>query len=236
MPDTMQVCVNGHVVTDRLRGDPESGRFHCQRCGALTLSSCPTCGTEFPGAGDVLDLAPIGEWPPPRYCPQCGVAFPWVDKPHKSFDPLVTLKTLLGRVPLVIRQLRWRQGDKPAFRVDDERDLEDLLRCLLPLQFDDVRLEGRTPSYSAGNRTDVMLAREKIAVAAKLVRKALEEKELSRQCQEDAAYYRERGGVRSLVVFVYDPEGVVRDLPMLESVAGEDAEGLEVRCVRAGSL
>jgi REase_DpnII-MboI/Uncharacterized protein conserved in bacteria (DUF2321) len=232
--DTMQVCLNGHVVTDRLRGDPESGRFHCDRCGALTLNCCPTCGTELPGAGDVLDLVPIGAWPAPRYCPKCGVAFPWVRMPRAGFEPLTVLETFLRRLSLVIRQLRWRQGDKPPFRLDDERDLEDLLRSLLPLRFDDVRLESRTPAYSPGNRSDLLVAQEKIAVVAKWARKALDEPELVRQCREDVAYYCNRGSLRRLVVYVYDPDGLFRDCRRLENLGSEFADDFDVRCIVSG--
>ena len=71
------------------------------------------------------------------------------------------------RLPLVIRQFRVRQGDRPAFRVNDERDLEDLLRSILPLHFDDIRPECRTPSYAAGTRTDFLLSPESIALTIK---------------------------------------------------------------------
>jgi REase_DpnII-MboI/Uncharacterized protein conserved in bacteria (DUF2321) len=235
MPDTMQVCLNGHVITDRLRGDPESSRFHCERCGALTLACCPTCGTELPGAGDVLGLLPIGACPAPRYCPKCGVAFPWVRKPSTGFEPVAALETFLRRVPLVIRQLRWRQGDKAPFRVEDERDLEDMLRSLLPLRFDGVLLESRTPAYSPGNRTDLLIAQEEIAVVAKWARKALEEPEIVRQCAEDVAYYRKRGSIRRLVVFVYDPEGSIRDCQKLENLGSDLADDLEFRCIVGGT-
>jgi REase_DpnII-MboI/Uncharacterized protein conserved in bacteria (DUF2321) len=234
MNDNMQVCLNGHVITGRLHGDPESSRYHCERCGALTLNCCPTCGTELPGAGDVLGLVPVGAWPAPRYCPKCGAAFPWVRKPLTGFEPLAALETFLLRMHLVIRQLRWRQGNESPFRIDDEHDLEDLLRSLLPLRFDDVRLEGRTPAYSPGNRTDLLISEEKIAVIAKWARKILDEPELVRQCAEDVAYYRKRGGMRRLVVYVYDPDGSIRDCQTLENLCSGLADDLDVRCVVGG--
>ena len=42
--DVMQVCRNGHVITDMLRAHPESGLSHCDRCGAPTLDRCLTYG------------------------------------------------------------------------------------------------------------------------------------------------------------------------------------------------
>src|ERR1019366_4461229 len=110
-PDVMQVCRNGHVITDRLRTLPERGRTHCDRCGAPTLDHCLTCGWELPGATEVPGLVPIGSWPAPRYCLMCGAPFPWVRQAPSVADPLAVLEGLLRRVPLAIRQLGWRHGD-----------------------------------------------------------------------------------------------------------------------------
>jgi hypothetical protein len=232
--DVMQVCRNGHVITDLLRSSPERGLAHCDRCGAGTLERCPTCGQELPGAVGVPGLRPLGARRPPLYCSTCGAAFPWAERPRPAGpEPLARLEALLGRVPLVVRQLRRRQGERPPFRVEDERDLEDLLRALLPLLADDVRPQGRTPRYAAGTRTDFLLAAEGIVVVAKVARGEVREAQLAAQIAEDAGHYRGQKGVRTLVGFVYNPEGLVRDGAAL--TAGCAGEGLEVRCVVGGA-
>ena len=218
--DVMQVCRNGHVITDRLRSDPERALTHCDRCGATTLDCCQTCGRELPGAIVVPGLHPVGVRQPPCYCPTCGAAFPWTlrRRPPKR-EAVSILETMLRRLPLVIRQLRSRHGDRPPFRVVDEHDLEDVLRSLLPLHFDDIRPECRTPSYAADTRTDFLLAPENIAIAIKLVKP-----NLMQQVQEDVAYYqRERKG-RTLLVFVYDPESIFREPPQLDTTCGDEPE------------
>jgi hypothetical protein len=228
--DTMQVCRNGHVITDRLRSDPDSGRAHCDRCGAATVDHCATCGAELPAAAAVGGLVPIGSWPAPPCCPQCGAIFPWGRKPLPRPEPVASLEMLLRRLPLVIRQLRWRHGEQPPFTVDEPRDLEDLVRSLLPLRFDDVRLESRTPTYSATTRTDLLLAPQRIAVTVKLAT-GLREMQLLEQGREDIAYYSQRGGYRMLVLFLYDPEGLLRDARLLNSLGAEAHDELEVRVV-----
>jgi hypothetical protein len=230
-PDVMQVCRNGHVITDRLRSDPESGRTHCDRCGAATLDHCLTCGRELPSAGHLLGLVPIGSWPAPRYCPTCGAAFPWVRRPRSAAGPLAMLEALLRRLPLVILQLRWRQGERPPFRVEDEHDLEDLLRALLALHFDDVRPQSRTPRYSAGTRTDLLLAPEKTALTVKCARPGQGEPQLTEQWTEDIAYYRQRPDCHRLVGFIHDPEGLLRDRLLLETRWSQLEEGWETRCI-----
>jgi hypothetical protein len=232
--DVMQVCRNGHVITDLLRSCPEGGLLHCDRCGAETLDRCLTCGRELPGAVTVPGLLPVGARQPPGYCATCGAAFPWTQRrrPPRT-EPLALLENLLRRLPLVARQLRVRHGDRPTFRVVDESDLEDLLRALLPLHFDDVRPEGRTPRYAAGTRTDFLLAPEGIALSCKLADTATRTATLVEQFREDVAYYRRERKCRTLVEFVYDPEGRTYDPPLLESACAGLGEDLDVRCVVA---
>jgi hypothetical protein len=234
--DVMQVCLNGHVITDRLRGCPDLGLAHCDRCGAATIDSCLTCGRELPGALAVPGLHPVGARRPPAGCPACGAPFPWAERPHAAVaEPLAGLEALLRRVPRAIRQLRVRQGERPAFRVEDEKDLEDLLRALLPLLFDDVRPQCRTPRYSAGTRTDFLLAPEGIAVTAKLARPDLREARLAEQLHEDAAHYRAQGNCRILVGFVHDPDGVLREPQVLAAACARFEGEPEVRCVVGAS-
>jgi hypothetical protein len=225
--DVMQVCRNGHVITDRLLSDPASGRHHCDRCGASTLYRCPTCSGELLGANCVPDMVPIGVWPAPHFCLTCGAAFPWVRKPQPTPEPLVILEVFLRRLPRVIHELRWRQGTLPPYRVENERDLEDLLRSVLPLHFDDIRLESRLPAYSSGNRTDLLLAKERIAITVKFVRSGFDEKDMAQKWKEDMAYYRGRDRWRTLVGYIYDPEGSIRDAQAMEALMSERSDGLD---------
>lgn len=206
--DVMQVCRSGHVITDVLRSNPATGRSHCDRCGATTIDHCPTCGRDLPGAPDV-PVRPVGSRRPPVFCARCGAAFPWANekRPAAGSQPLALLESLLLRVPRVIRQLRVRHGDRPAFGVADERDLEDLVRALLPIHFDDVRPECRTPSYSTCTRTDFLLAPEQIALAVKCAGPNVPGAELARQLAEDVDYYARQQACRTLAAFVYDPQG-----------------------------
>jgi hypothetical protein len=141
---------------------------------------------------------------------------------------VLVLENLLRRLPLVIRQLRVRHGDRTPFRVMDEQDLEDLLRALLPLHFEDIRPECRTPRYASGTRTDYLLTADSIAVTLKLAQPRVWE-----QVAEDTAYYRGDPKCRTLVVFIYDPEASIREPALPPETGPENMEGSQVRCVIA---
>jgi hypothetical protein len=236
--DVMLVCRNGHVITDRLQTCPESAALRCDRCGAATLDRCPTCGHALPGAVPLPGLRPIGRPRPPAYCGQCGGAFPWTRRPASAAPPLAALETLLRRLPRVVHALRSRHGDRPPFRAADVYDVEDLLRAVLPLQFDDVRSLSRTPSYAAATRTDFLLVStaggRTVAVTPKWVTAGVTEAELTRQWDEDVKYHEAQRDCGMLVGFVYDPEGRLPEPAALETAWSRPQGDVELRGVVAG--
>ena len=236
LQDVMQVCRNGHVITDLLHTYPDRGLSHCDRCGAATLDGCATCGLEIPGAVHVPGLVPVGRLQPPEFCSACGAPFPWSRKAELGMpsDPLANLERLLRRLPRVIRQLRSRHGNRPPFQVADERDLEDLLRALLPIYFDDIRPETRTPGYSSGNRTDFRFKPEGIALTIKRAPSRDCEKQLGEQLQEDVIHYEREGTCKTLVAFIHDPEGFLREPAPLELMWSKLQDRFELRCIIAG--
>jgi REase_DpnII-MboI/Uncharacterized protein conserved in bacteria (DUF2321) len=232
--DVMQVCRNGHVITDLLHTFPERALSHCDRCGASTLDRCPTCGLQLPGATFVPESWPIGERQPPQFCSRCGASFPWTRRrPTAGANKLAALEVLLRKLPRVARQLRVRHANRPAWQIEDEHDLEDLLRALLPLSFEDIRLENRTPAYATGSRTDFLLGPSGIALTAKLMRRGREEAALREGWREDIAYYRRRGQCKALVSLVYDPAQLLFHPEHLEKTWASLSDDLPLRAVVA---
>jgi hypothetical protein len=136
------------------------------------------------------------------------------------------LDTIFNRFPILIRQLKKRYGNRQAFEVNDEYDLQDLLEAVLRLHFDDVRSEEWCPSYAGGSkRMDFYLNNENIAIETKMTREGLSDKQIGEQLLIDIPNYRQHANCDKVYCFIYDPEGKIRN-PMgvikdLESLTDE---------------
>jgi hypothetical protein len=232
--DVMQVCGSGHVITDLLSSHPELARSHCDRCGAATFSRCPVCGRELPGAVPVPGLRPIGERRAPEHCPSCGAAFPWAERPAPPLvaEDLHRLMQMVRRLPLAARQLRDRHEGRSTLIVQDIFDLQDLLRCVLHLHFDNVRQQSRTPSYASHTRTDFEVGDVgRIALTVKLVTADVAEHQLMAQLEEDAAHYERQGRPPCLLCVLYDPGQLLPRPEQLEAAWQRRCGAVDVRCV-----
>jgi hypothetical protein len=144
-------------------------------------------------------------------------------------DAVALVENICRRFPLFARQLNMRYEGRPGFRIKDEYDVQDLLHALLLLHFDDIRVEEVMPSY-AGNssRMDFLLKSEKLVVEAKMTRKTLGQKDVADQLIEDKERYRTHPDCRTLVCFVYDPDGHCDNPVALEKDVSATSGGLQV--------
>ena len=140
------------------------------------------------------------------------------------------VERLIDRFHLVVRSLRARFNDRNPFNVEDEYDVQDLLRALLVVEFDDIRQEEWTPSYAGGgSRIDFLLKIEQIAIEAKKTRPSMSTRELTDQLIVDKDRYRSHPDCRCLVAFVYDPEGRLENPRGFERDLSETTDQLEVK-------
>jgi hypothetical protein len=137
---------------------------------------------------------------------------------HDTRWALERIDTLLDRFHLVQRSLRNRHKSRPTLSLEDEYDVQDLLRSLLNVDFDDVRDEEYTPTYAGGaSRVDFLLKDFGIVIEVKRSRDSLSTSELGKQLIVDIARYAEHPNCKILVCFVYDPEGRVSNPRGLEN-------------------
>ena len=84
--DVAQVCVNGHVVNDKARKNPEYNAPFCDKCGGATIICCTECASYIQGdfVGGRIAFISSQTMAPPSFCPQCGHAHPWTDSKIKA--------------------------------------------------------------------------------------------------------------------------------------------------------
>jgi hypothetical protein len=125
-------------------------------------------------------------------------------------DSIALVENICSRFHLVARQLRQRHEGRNTLEVEDEYDIQDLFHVLLTLYFDDIRPEEYTPSYAGkASRLDFLMKKEQLVVELKKTRKGLDARELSKQLIEDIERYKSHPNCRTLICFVYDPDGYI---------------------------
>lgn len=78
--DTAQICLNGHCTNDAIRSAPSLSQDFCDKCGASTITACPSCHTPIHGYYHVPGVISLGfEYSPPSYCHKCGAPYPWTE-------------------------------------------------------------------------------------------------------------------------------------------------------------
>lgn len=147
-------------------------------------------------------------------------------------DPIARVVSLCRRFPLFVERLQARQRSRPAFEVQDEYDVQDLLHAILKLHFDDVRPEEWTPSY-AGNasRVDFLLPTERIVIEAKMTRASLGQRDVVDQLIIDRARYETAPNVDTLVCLVFDPTRRCTNPAAIEADVARSAGRLNVAVV-----
>jgi hypothetical protein len=134
--------------------------------------------------------------------------------------------TLCRRFPLLVGELAHRHSGREPVTFTDEYDVQDVLRALLRVHFDDVRPEEWNPSYGGvASRSDLLIKSERVVVETKMTRKGLGQREVVEELTVDKAQYRTHPDCDTLVCFVYDPEKRLSNPSALEAdLSGVDAD------------
>jgi hypothetical protein len=148
---------------------------------------------------------------------------------------LARLEKICRRFHRVAKQLRNRHSDRPTLEIEDEYDVQDLFHALLKVEFDDIRPEEWTPSYAGRSaRTDFLLKQEKVIVEIKKTRKDLSDKEIGEQLIIDIERYQAHPDCKTVVCFVYDPEGRMGNPEgIIKDLESRQRESLDLKVIIA---
>ena len=89
------ICENGHVLNaTRAVSDK-----YCTECNAKVITKCPYCGNPIRGMyeSDSIVIFP-GSYKLPKYCYNCGEAYPWTEKSIKNTQALICEDDSLSNV------------------------------------------------------------------------------------------------------------------------------------------
>jgi hypothetical protein len=135
-----------------------------------------------------------------------------IQKTENRKGGLFELEGVFSKFHRIAQSLKHRHADRRTLLINDEYDVQDLLRSLLHLHFDDIREEDYSPSYAGGNsRIDFVLKGEKIVIEVKMTNDRLKDKEIGSQLLIDIGRYRAHPECKTLVVFVYDKADHIRN-------------------------
>ena len=139
---------------------------------------------------------------------------------------------LCRRFPAFIRELGRRHNQRAPFEVNDEYDLQDLLRAILRVHFSDVRPEEWNPSYGdTQSRSDFLLKPERIVIETKMTRANLRQREVVDELAIDKVKYQGHPDCETLICFVYDPDLRLRNPVAIENDLSDRAVGLRTLVV-----
>lgn len=74
-----QICLNGHMINDRSDSNSDHNAKFCTKCGQPTITTCPVCNAKIRGYYYVEGVFRHSSKPTPvpKYCHECGTAYPW---------------------------------------------------------------------------------------------------------------------------------------------------------------
>src|SRR4030067_872229 len=155
-----------------------------------------------------------------------------IEKKHETKEELIPkLERIFIRFHSIAREIRDRHENRPSLDIKDEYDVQDLLHVLLLIFFKDIRPEEWTPSYAGGSsRMDFLLKEYQAVVEVKKTRDNIRDKQIGNQLIEDIARYGEHPDCKTLVCFIYDPDGYIANYTGLENdLRKQSNERIDVR-------
>lgn len=137
------------------------------------------------------------------------------------------LERIITRFRKVTIQLSRRYDGRESLRLKDEYDVQDLLRALLSLYFDDVRAEEWTPSYAGSSlRIDFLIPEIEAVIEVKKTRPSMTDKTLSEELIVDIEKYQAHPTCKKIYCFVYDPDMILRNPAAIKNDLEKKHEGL----------
>ncbi|MGR7526932.1 PD-(D/E)XK nuclease domain-containing protein [Klebsiella aerogenes] len=122
------------------------------------------------------------------------------------------LKSILGKFYSFQLNMNSRYNNRRGLTIDDEYDVQDLLRAILALHYDDVNAESTVPYQLGSNsRVDFLIRDIGIAIEVKKTSKSVRDSKLAEQIITDVHRYSSHPFCKDVIFFIYDPEHFIKN-------------------------
>ncbi|TAK31057.1 MAG: hypothetical protein EPO21_18295 [Chloroflexota bacterium] len=127
-------------------------------------------------------------------------------------DALSTVLRTVDTFPELARRMRERKYRRPPLVIENEYDVQDLLYVGLKPHIPDVSDEEWTAKDGGqAKRIDFVSARARLCLEAKMPRDREHAKKIADELKIDIESYYVHSACKTLVVFIFDPEGYMAD-------------------------
>lgn len=145
-------------------------------------------------------------------------------------NPSQVIERLFGRFHSVAIELNRRHNERSSLTIKDEYDVQDLLRGMLKIYFDNIKDEEYTPSYGGSStRMDILLKNEQIVIETKMMRASLTQKKVCDELIIDKAHYRVHPDCKKFYALVYDPLAMLKNPRGFEQDLSDKLGGIETK-------
>lgn len=139
------------------------------------------------------------------------------ENPNESAYYFELLNRIFKKFHLVAIQLQKRRKGKQLFLIENETDVQDLLRALLTPFFENIRPEEPTPSVAGQYaRIDFILKDQKIAIEVKIAFEGHLDSKIFDELHSDFLRYEENRDCNVLICFIYDPDFKLKNASALD--------------------
>lgn len=133
----------------------------------------------------------------------------------------------IDNFPVIRRLVAERKHGRPAFAIETEYDVQDLLFCILRSVFSDARTEDWTPMHAGSSkRIDMVIPSLRVVIETKLVRDGRHARAIADELKIDIESYHSHPACGTLIAFVHDPHQYIVDPEQLmRDLSGHRAKG-----------
>lgn len=86
--DTALICLDGHIINNSMKDQPQLNKKHCPQDGKLTISKCPECHQPIAGEIHYSNVVGAHDFKLPSFCIECGKSYPWTTAKQNAVKEL----------------------------------------------------------------------------------------------------------------------------------------------------